>query len=34
MIASLAYYRSQIDQPADPYDFDVQPSLSMKATLM
>ena len=34
MIASLAYYRSQIDQPADPYDFEVQPSLSMKATLM
>lgn len=31
MIASLGYYRSQIDQPVDPYDLEVQPSLSMVA---
>ncbi|MDO4773879.1 MAG: tRNA (adenosine(37)-N6)-threonylcarbamoyltransferase complex transferase subunit TsaD [Candidatus Saccharibacteria bacterium] len=29
MIAALAYYRAQLDEPADPYDFEVQPSLSM-----
>lgn len=29
MIAMLGYYRSQIDRPADPYDLEVQPSLSM-----
>lgn len=29
MIAALGYYRAQIDQPADPYDLEVQPSLSM-----
>lgn len=29
MIATLGYYRAQIDQPADPYDLEVQPSLSM-----
>lgn len=33
MIGALAYYRSQIDQPADPYDFEVQPSLSMTALM-
>ena len=31
MIAALGYFRSQIDQPADPYDLEVQPSLSMTA---
>lgn len=31
MIASLGYYRAQIDPPADPYDMEVQPSLSMTA---
>lgn len=29
MIAALGYFRAQIDQPADPYDLEVQPSLSM-----
>mgnify|MGYP001690510126 FL=1 len=29
MIAALGYYRAQIDQPANPYDLEVQPSLSM-----
>lgn len=29
MIATLGYYRAQIDQPTDPYDLEVQPSLSM-----
>ena len=29
MIAALGYYRAQIDQPTDPYDLEVQPSLSM-----
>ena len=29
MIATLGYYRTQIDQPTDPYDMEVQPSLSM-----
>ena len=29
MIAALGYFRAHIDQPADPYDFEVQPSLSM-----
>lgn len=29
MIAALGYYRAQIDRPADPYDLEVQPSLSM-----
>ena len=33
MIGALAYYRSQIDQPADPYNFEVQPSLSMTALM-
>ena len=33
MIAALAYLRSQIDQPADPYDFEAQPSLSMTALM-
>ena len=33
MIGALAYYRSQIDQPADPYDLEVQPSLSMTALM-
>lgn len=31
MIAALGYFRAQIDQPADPYDLEVQPSLSMTA---
>lgn len=31
MIAALGYFRTQIDQPADPYDLEVQPSLSMTA---
>ena len=31
MIAALGYYRAQIDQPANPYDLEVQPSLSMTA---
>ncbi|MDO4712969.1 MAG: tRNA (adenosine(37)-N6)-threonylcarbamoyltransferase complex transferase subunit TsaD [Candidatus Saccharibacteria bacterium] len=31
MIAALGYYRAQIDTPADPYDLEVQPSLSMAA---
>ncbi len=34
MIATLGYYRSRIDAPADPYDFEVQPSLSMMATVV
>ena len=29
MIATLGYFRAQIDQPTDPYDLEVQPSLSM-----
>ncbi len=29
MIAALGYFRAHIDQPADPYDLEVQPSLSM-----
>ena len=29
MIATLGYYRSQLDSEADPLDFEVQPSLSM-----
>lgn len=33
MIAALAYYRSQIDQPADPLDMEVRPSLSMLSYL-
>ena len=33
MIASLAYFRSRIDQQADPYDMEVQPSLSMLSIL-
>lgn len=33
MIAALGYYRSQIDQPADPFDMEVQPSLSMLSNL-
>ncbi|MDO5343445.1 MAG: tRNA (adenosine(37)-N6)-threonylcarbamoyltransferase complex transferase subunit TsaD [Candidatus Saccharibacteria bacterium] len=32
MIATLGYYRAQIDAPSDPYDFEVQPSLAMTAT--
>ncbi len=31
MIAALGYFRAQIDKPADPYDLEVQPSLSMTA---
>ena len=31
MIAALGYFRTHIDQPADPYDLEVQPSLSMTA---
>ena len=31
MIAALGYFRTQIDPPADPYDLEVQPSLSMTA---
>lgn len=31
MIATLGYFRAQIDQPTDPYDLEVQPSLSMTA---
>lgn len=31
MIAALGYFRAQIDQPTDPYDLEVQPSLSMTA---
>jgi N6-L-threonylcarbamoyladenine synthase len=33
MIAALGYYRAQIDAPVDPLDVEVQPSLSMLATL-
>lgn len=33
MIAALGYYRAQIDAPADPYDLEVQPSLSMLSNL-
>ena len=29
MIAALGYFRAHIDQPADPYNMEVQPSLSM-----
>ena len=29
MIAALGYFRAHIDQPTDPYDLEVQPSLSM-----
>lgn len=32
MIAALGYFRAHIDQPADPYDLEVQPSLSMTAS--
>jgi N6-L-threonylcarbamoyladenine synthase len=32
MIATLAYYYAQEKQPADPYDFEVIPSLSMTKT--
>lgn len=32
MIAALGYFRAQIDPPADPYDLEVQPSLSMTAS--
>ena len=32
MIAALGYFRTQIDPPADPYDLEVQPSLSMTAS--
>lgn len=31
MIATLGYFRSQIDESTDPYDLEVQPSLSMTA---
>ena len=31
MVATLGYFRSQIDEPTDPYDLEVQPSLSMSA---
>ena len=31
MIAAFGYFRAHIDQPADPYDLEVQPSLSMTA---
>lgn len=31
MIAALGYFRTQIDPSADPYDLEVQPSLSMTA---
>ena len=31
MIAALGYFRAHTDQPADPYDLEVQPSLSMTA---
>ena len=31
MIAALGYFRAHIDQPTDPYDLEVQPSLSMTA---
>ena len=33
MIAALAFYRSELDNPADPYDFEVQPSLSMMSKI-
>lgn len=33
MVAALGYYRAQIDAPADPYDLEVQPSLSMLSNL-
>jgi N6-L-threonylcarbamoyladenine synthase len=33
MIASLAYYRSKIQEPCDPYTLEVVPSLSMTATI-
>lgn len=33
MIATLAYFRSQTDQPTDPFDMEVQPSLSMMSIL-
>ena len=29
MIASLGYYHAQVHKPADPYDFEILPSLSM-----
>lgn len=32
MIATLGYYQAQKTQPADPYDFEVIPSLSMTKT--
>ena len=31
MIAALAYYRSQLDQPVDPFSLEIRPSLSMTA---
>ena len=31
MIAALGYFRAHIGRPADPYDLEVQPSLSMTA---
>ena len=33
MIATLGYYRAQIDNPIDPLELEVQPSLSMLSTL-
>ncbi len=33
MIAALGYYRAQIDTAADPYDLEVEPSLSMLSNL-
>lgn len=32
MIATLGYYRAQLDAPTDPYHMEVQPSLSMTQT--
>lgn len=31
MIATLAYYRAQIEQPVDPFNLEIRPSLSMTA---
>ncbi len=33
MIATLGYYRAQIDNPTDPLSLEVKPSLSMLSTL-
>lgn len=33
MVATLGYYRAQIEPPTDPYDMEVQPSLSMLSNL-